>query len=192
MNFVFLKDFLSEYSLPTLIISGIIAVISLILDKFLAKKLPTGVNNYISFALAILSYFIYDMVFVIRLFSFRTEAFYAGILCGSLSAIIVSVIKKIKKGEPITLSATTLLIEKLLEEYVSRESATATAIVIEEILESKQNENQEQALTVLEIASALKQQDNINLPEEQVYFVAGLIVSAVTEFKKAKNQKNNC
>lgn len=185
MNFVFLKDFLSEYSLPTLIISGVVALISLIIDKFLSNKLSSGVRSYLSFALAIAFYFVYDMIFVITAFSFRTEAFYAGILCGSLSAIIISIINKIKKGEPIPLSATTLLIEKLLSEYVSKESATATALIIEQIIESKQ-ENEEKTLTIMEITSALKEKSDNSLSETEYYHIANLIVSAVTEFKKSK------
>ncbi len=185
MNFVFLKDFLSEYSLPTLIISGITAVLSIIFDKFLSKKLPAGVKNYLAFAVSIISYFIYDMIFVIHSFSFRTEAFYAGILCGSLSTIAVSIVGKIKKGEPITLSATTLLIEKLLEDYVSKESATATAIVIEQLINSSDNGNGD-SLTKLEIYNALKNQSDTNLSDEQYLYIAGLILSAVKELNKNK------
>ncbi len=186
MDFVFLKDFLSDYSLPTLIISSVVAVLSLIFDKFLAEKLPAGMKNYIPFGLAIILYFVYDMIFVCLSFSFRTEAFYAGILCGSLSTIIVSIAGKIKKGEPIPLSATTLLIEKLLEDYVSKESATATALIIEQLIVASDDGSGEYALTKIEIYEALKKQSEINLSDEQYFHIAGLILSAVNEFNKNK------
>ncbi|MBE7083108.1 MAG: hypothetical protein E7373_00715 [Clostridiales bacterium] len=185
MDFVFLKDFLSDYSLPTLIISSIVAIISLVLDKFLSEKLPVGMKNYIPFGLAIIAYFIYDMIFVCFAFSFRTEAIGAGILCGSLSTIVVSIAGKIKKGEPIPLNATTLLIEKLLEDYVSKESAIATALIIEELIESS-NKEKGDSLTKLEIYEALKKQSEINLSDQQYYYIAGLILSSVKELNKNK------
>lgn len=186
MNFVYLKEFLSDYSLPTLIIAGVVALISIIIDKFFTKKLSVGVKNYIPFLLSIFLYIAYDMAFVLTAFAFRVESFYAGVLCGSLSAIIVSIANKIKKGEPIPLSATTLLIERLLQGYLNKESATATALILEKLFDSAENESDGYSLTATDVSEAIKGQPDINLSEGDLYYLSMLIYNSVTEFKKSQ------
>ena len=187
MNFVFLKEFLSNYSFSTLIIASVLAIASLIFDKFLTKKLSNTLKTYIPFLLSIVINVVYDMVFVINSFTLRIESIYAGVLCGSLSAIIVSLISKIKKGEPIPLSATTLLIERILRSYLNKESATTTALILEKLFDSAEEQKDGFKITATDVSDAIKRETDEQLSDGDLYYLSMLIFNSVTEFKKSQN-----
>ncbi|MBO7345495.1 MAG: hypothetical protein J6U92_06125 [Clostridia bacterium] len=186
MDLIYLKEFLSNYSFSTLIIASVIAVVTLILDKFLSKKLSATLKTYIPFILSILVNVVYDMYFVINSFALRVESVYAGVLCGSLSAIIVSVINKIKKGEPIPLSATTLLIERILRGYLTKESATTTALILEKLFDRAETQNGDK-ITANDVSNAIKEQVSDQISENDLYHISTLIFHSVNEFKKSQS-----
>ncbi len=133
MDYLFLKDFLVSYSLPTLIVAGISCIVRLIFDKFFSN-LPKVIKSYIPFFSAIIFYFAYEIIFVLKQVYFTKEAFYGGILSGSLSAIFYSTISKICKGKPVGTNATLLLIEGILNGYIAQDLLTKTALEIEKVL----------------------------------------------------------
>ncbi len=133
MNDLILQDFLVSYSLPTLIVATIVCTVSLTLNKFF-DKMPKLLKAYLPFLLAIILYFGYDMIFVIKAFIFRNETLCAGILSASLSVIVSSSLNKIFQGKPFNVNKTILLIEGILEGYVSQSCLSQTAYIIEEIL----------------------------------------------------------
>ncbi len=133
MDYLLLQDFFVSYSLPTLTIAITTCIVRLTLEKFF-KKLYKLFFSYIPFLFAILLYFGYDMIFVTSKFVFTKEAFYGGVLSGSLSVIFYSSINKICKGKPISASATILLIEGILNQYVTQDVLAKTAIEIEKVL----------------------------------------------------------
>ena len=137
MDYLFLQDFFLSYSLPTLTVAGIACIVRLIFDKFFSN-LPKIIKSYIPFFSAMIFYFAYDMIFVIKQFFFTKSAFYGGILSGSLSTIFYSTIDKICKGKTISATnATILLIEGLLNGYVAQDLLTKTALEIEKALSIK-------------------------------------------------------
>ncbi|MBE5737684.1 MAG: hypothetical protein E7348_04715 [Clostridiales bacterium] len=173
-----LQDILTSYSLPTIIIAIIVCSASLTLNKFF-NRLPKTIKVYIPFLMAIVLYFLYDMIFVINDFTFRSETLYAGIFSGSISAIINSTITKLLQGKPINTNTTILLIEDILRGYIDQKVLSKTASEIENLLLFNTDDDltQKNIVALLtEITSELSQMDICNL--------AKLIIVAVSSIKK--------
>ncbi len=177
MNFI-TQDILASYSLPTIIIAIIVLVVSLTLSKFF-NKLPKLAKVYFPFFLATLLYFAYDMIFVIEAFTFRTETLYAGVVSGSLSAIICSWIKRIKQGNVTSASSTLVLIEGILQDYLDKSILTKTAYEIENLISlgSDDTSNEKGIIdTLTSVAS--------NISTIDICHLAKLIIVAVNSIKK--------
>ena len=178
MDFYFLKDFFVNYSLPTVIIAFAVAIFSVITNKFLSQKIPSSTRNYLSFLSSIMFYFAYDMIFVKKAFVFSLDAFYAGILSGSLSTIIFTAICRIAQGKTVGFSATCLLIEGIIKGHVEDGALTATALALEKLFNQSSDEPIiEQVKQILAV--------NSSLTEEETEGVAKLIVDAVNALKNS-------
>ena len=173
-----LQDILTSYSLPTVIIALIVCVANLTLNKFF-NNLPKTIKVYIPFLVAIVLYYLYDMIFVLHDFIFRSETLYAGIFSGSLSAILNSATTKLLQNKSIDTNTTILLIEEILRGYIDQKILTKTACEIQNLLQFNKSDefNQESVIALLtNITSELSQMDICNL--------AKLIVVAVNSIKK--------
>ena len=177
MDYLLLQDFLVTYSLPTLIVAVIVSTVSLTLNKFLVNA-PKLLKAYLPFLLAVLLYFLYDMIFVEGAFLLNKHAFYGGILSGSLSVIISSALRKISSGKSIGVSATALLIEGILDGYIANHLLTKTALDIELALSIKDGEQKEQQ--VIDTISY----NCSSLSSDQIIRLAKLIISAVKHVNK--------
>lgn len=178
MNFI-LKDILTTYSLPTIIISAIICVVSLTLNKFFSK-LPKLLKAYLPFLTAIILYFAYDMVFVVKDFVFREETLYAGIFSGSLGTIICSIIKKFSQGKLTTVDNTLLLIESILEGYIDQNIISSTALEIQALLflnAGDEGFSEKQVIDAITKAST-------DISYIDICYLAKLIIAAVKSVKK--------
>lgn len=179
MDYILLKDFLATYSLPTLLIALVCAVVSFFINKLFYKKLPRIVIAYLPFILAIILYFAYHFIFVLGRFEFTESIFYAGILSGSLSVIIYKSAQKIASGKPLPLSSTALLIEGILQEYISENKIFETVISIEKLILSCTEDQSAKT----QIAEKLRTCTN-NLSVEEIDRLAQLLVSATKSLKK--------
>lgn len=178
MNYAYLRVFIENYSLPTLAISGVVAILMLLYDKFLASKLPTTVRNFLPFLLSTILYYAYDMVFVVGGFAFSKGTFSAGILSGSLSVIITSSIYKLKSGKIISFDSKTVLIEHILTGIVKQELLKATITEIIAIIDS-QGIDKEQVITET-ISKNLQEQMELT----EIKALSTLIVKAVSSVKQ--------
>ena len=183
MDQVYLKEFFTVYSLPTVIVAAITALTVILCDLFI-KGLPGIIKSLAPFVLSFILYFAYDMIFVLHAFCFRYEALYAAFLSSSLSAIIIAAVNKIKRGEPLPTSAVVLLIESLLAEYVNKNNLATTAKNIEAIIEEK---DQDQALIVERVACEIKGSAT-ELNQSQATFAARIIIEAVDALKNNKTE----
>lgn len=176
MNFVYLKDFLEAYSLPSLVIAIIVAVLMAVLDKLFKDGLPTLIKLYAPFVLSVLIYFAYDMIFVSSEFSLRSDVFYAGVLSGSLSAVFSGIISSIKRGEPIPFNAVLLLIESILCELVPEKSLRKTALDLEKItMDSELDE----AVLATRLAETIKSCSDKGLSDDEYIAAAKLIIEGI-------------
>ena len=175
---LYLQDFLVSYSLPTLIIASIVCAISLTLNKFF-DKMPKLLKLYLPFLLAITLHCAYDMIFVLKAFTFTNESLYAGILSASLSVILSSSLKKIFQGKPFNTNKPILLIEGILERYISQSCLSQTAYIIEEILLNCQDETEQER----QVENAIKDNGDESIVEEASHLTK-LIIQAVSSIKR--------
>ena len=181
MDYVYLADFFVSYSLPTVIIACIVAVCSMLFNKFLAKKVAFLTHSYVPFLMAITLYLAFDMIFISKAFTINAQSFYAGLLSGSLSLVITSIINRIKKGKPLTVSQTVLIIEGILSGYVHEQNLSSTARALEEEITLKGDTTSPDV-----VANIIKSNSDMRLTDEDYFAIAKLILTAVIE-----NRKNN-
>lgn len=178
MNNLYLQDFLVSYSLPTLVVSVIVCTISLTLNKFF-EKMPKLLKAYLPFILAIILYFAFDIIFVLKTFELRQETLYAGLLSASLSAIFTSLLKKILQGKVVNVNKTILLIEGILEGYISQNCLTETAYIIEQILLSCSDDVEQET----QVENALREKSG-DCAGADLKYLAKLIIKAVSSIKR--------
>ena len=178
MDFIILKDFLVSYSLPTVLIATSVATVCVILGAIFKDKMSRALKGYLPFILSIVSYVIYDMISIEKVI-FREDAFYAGILCGSLSALISSTANKIGRGE-LDSGSTVFLIKGLLKNYVSEDKLYQTALSLDNLL--AQNKDDENGL-LENIIYVLKDSASSTFTDEEFIKVAYLIIQTVKTIK---------
>ncbi len=181
MELVYLTEFFASYSLPTLIISLAVAIITLITDTLFSGKLSLSLKPYLPFALATASYLGYEMIFVYKAFAISTSGLYAGMLCGSTALIINGIIARIKKGKPLSVSQTVLLIEGIISGYVNSESLSEVAKSVERLI-SVDKEN----TSLNDIAGKLKENSSADLNDDEFLRLAKLIITAIFSKEKTK------
>lgn len=180
MDLFLLKDFFTSYSLITVLIATVSAVVSLVINYLFKDKLPRVISAFLPFILAIICYFIYEFVIISEQFLLNEKCFYTAVMCGSLSTVITSIINKIRSGKPLSLSPTLLLIESLLSEFVDQKILSATAIEIEQMI----NEHIEDETFSLrdKILSKIKKVSP-SLTVTEARFAATVLIEAVKTLK---------
>ena len=173
MDYVYLKEFLADYSLPTLVIALVVTAVSILLDKLSGNKLSMLFKTYLPFVLSIILNFIYDSALVSKQLSFRTDTFYAGLLSGSLSALITGLICKIKRGEPLSASATAVIIESIICGYVDEKILAKVALAIEKLY------LEDQQFSEKKTAEIIKKHSNGQLSDQECESLSKLIAEAV-------------
>ncbi len=181
MEYVYLTDFFATYSLPTLIIAVVVSIITFLINRFLSAKLSVSTRSYLPFIISIAMYIAYDMIFVCKAFEINTNSLYAGMLCGSMSLIIGGALARIKKGKPLSVSQTVLLIESILSGFVHNESLTQTATSVEGLIAET-----EDATDLDGIANKIKENSVEGIDDGEFIRLAKLIITAIFSSKKAK------
>ncbi len=181
MEYVYLTDFFANYSLPTLIIAVVVSIITFLLNRFLSSKLSIGTRSYLPFIISIAFYLAYDMIFVCKAFEINVNSLYAGMLCGSMSLIIGGALSRIKKGKPLSVSQTVLLIENILTGFVHSENLTQTATSVENLIAET-----EDATDADVIAQTIKENSVEGIDESEFIRLAKLIITAIFSAKKTK------
>ncbi len=178
MDYILLKDFIAYYSLPTVIIAIIVGGINFIIYKFADNKIPKTIKNFIPFILSVIIYFAFDAIFIEKALRLKTDTFYAGILCGSLSLIITSAVKKISSGKNLPFNAVALLIESLLESYFSGNALVDAVKVVEGVLNNQTDDLE------THVGVALKNLEGTKISEDEIIKLSYTIVKAVNALKK--------
>lgn len=181
MDYVFLKDFFTLCSLPTLIVALIVAIVFYVLRLTLSKRLPFVNNNYCVIALAMALYLIYDAFFVCANPCFRVETLSLGLLSGSLSLVALTLIKKISLGQLPDASVTVILIRSLINGFICEDLELTTAQNIDNLIF---NSDTTETDTITEKLSALLKENSVTVLSDIEYrTVSKIILKAVKALK---------
>ena len=180
-------DFFSSYGKLTVITALSVAAATVFTDKIIfgkivKKAMPDPLKNYLPLAVSILAVFIADMI-AKRAFAFTAEAFYSGLITGTLSTAIVAAVNKIFRGEKITLSVASLFIEGMLEGVVDEKDMRAVVSVITAILEDAVSDSEKES----EIDAVLTEKSVKNLSEAE----RAALIRVITEGVKAIYRTEN-
>jgi hypothetical protein len=174
--YVFIKEFLSSYSLPTILIAVFSSIAFVLLFNVFKIKAPSSIKAQLPFLFAIALYFVYDMIFLSKAFVFKDHAFILGVFSGSLSVIISTIVKKFIRGEQINLSTkTAILIEGLLEGVIPPTQLTATAIALEQLMSES---DLDEKATEIAIAEVITRSAFTNVSQTEIHSVSKLIVNS--------------
>ncbi len=174
MDLLLLKNFLTTYSLPTVAIAIILGVLNFICDKFFYDIISATVRNYLTFLLAIISYFLYETIFITKGFSLTIETVYAGLISGSLSTVISCALNKISSGNSVS-NVVKLLIEGILDGLTFKHSLHATVRSLEKLFASEF----EDATLKEQIINIIAESVINPLSEEEFEQIALLIIHSI-------------
>jgi hypothetical protein len=180
MDYIFIENFFTHYSLPVLVIALCVGVVKFFLDRFFANKIPNIILTYCSFILCTLSYLAFDMIFVIKDFAVTRQSLYLGLLCGSVSVVFCTTIRKIVSGKSINLSQTVLLIEGLINGFVNESYLTATALELDKIL----SQNYSEETLTSNVTNTLKDNAHPHFSDDDLMRLSLLIIRSVNALKK--------
>ena len=187
MSYLDLKGFIEVYSLPTIIISAIVALISFVIDKIIFKKLSASVKSYVPFIAGILLYSLYAIIFAGGIKAFGYETVSAGAICGSVSCVIYAAAKRIFSGKSTAISEITLVIEGILHYYVSDAALNITALAVENILcEQLENNSMDQCELIAKVAETIKENSDKALTDGEYEAAANLAIAAVEKLRSEK------
>ncbi len=174
MDFIYILRFLENYSVPTLVISVIVSVLTYLIKRYLIKKTSAIKICYLPFLLGILLYFAFYLIFMFDKFQTSLEEIvYSGIVCGALSvAISMTAINLVqgKKDRNLVVSA----IKGTLLEFV--ETVDEKVVKSVEIVITRGG-------SADEIVEELKKLFDDSVSEEQLNFIADLILTTVNSLK---------
>lgn len=176
--------FLKTYSVPTLIISLAISLITLIVQKFLYEKLPLTLIDYLPFLLGIIFNGIYLLIVRNVCYELLAEIISAGIICGSLSTVFTAFVKRILSGKKEPFSAVSLSIEETLGKYVIDEKRGICLIQVKSLIINGFSSNKEEKEISQEVALLLKNNTKEKTESELLSIASLTVKSALTLLKK--------
>ncbi|MBQ3116451.1 MAG: hypothetical protein IJC07_05430 [Clostridia bacterium] len=176
MDYILLKNFLSSYSLPTLLIALGVALCCFLIELIIKAKIPVMLRAQLPFILAVLTYFAYDMIFISKAFTFKETAFIGGVVCGSLAVIFKALINKLKRGDSTTNSAVGLLLEGILEGIIPKSQLGVVVASLEQIFSSDQK-SQDQLLEEVELL--IREKSIKKITDSDARAIADMIYKAV-------------
>ena len=184
MDFKNIGDFFSYYSLPSVIIAVVIAIVCFILDKFALKKVSFNIRAYLPFLFGIVLYIIYDLIFVGTRPIFSELTISAGLVTGSLASVFFSVIKRIISGKGLSRMASplALLIESIILPIVKENKIDCVVVAIEKLLTENEFTSHEQ--TIDEIVSVLDRHSFENITKDEKLTSARLIITGKNNLDK--------
>ena len=176
MDYLFILNVLTSYSLPTLIIAVIVSALSIVLDLIFKNKIPTNIKLNAPFFIAFLLCFVYDTAFVLNSFILREETITFGIVSGSLSVVIIRTFFSVVNGKSLTTDTALLLIEGIIEELIEPSSVKTVSVMIKNVIDTPSTiEDQKTEIVEIIVVNCYK-----DLPAEQIESVATLILKSVS------------
>ncbi len=180
MNYQDIVNFLSSYSLPTIIIALIISIATILLKLILKDKFPLKLETYLPTLLAITLQFIYDCIFVFKGVCFSLDTLYAGAVASALATVITVAFFKLKNGERLNKSPLFMLIEGIVCGYVKKRSLEKVVNLISSFL----LENSDEDTLIKNISLTLDEFKSQELPLFELEKIAKHVIISVKSLKE--------
>lgn len=172
------QGFIECYGLPAVIISVIVAIVSIVLDLVFKDKFFT-IKNYLPFLIAVALMFLYDIIFG-SVFTTPTEITSAGVLCGSVSTGIFAFFKRIRCGKTnLNIDPKILLIEGILSGIIEDKNIESISKSALEIFDLEKSETLKIKLDELLILNAKS-----DISKEKIQATSDLIINVLSENSK--------
>lgn len=165
----FISDFIKTHGTITFIISGLVAIITLVIDKLLSKKVR-GLCVYLPFLLGIIFSVISSLILTGR-FDFSNQTVYAGFLSGSFSSVLSSLIKTIKNKKKIP-SPLELLINEILADAFGIDNLGKAPELIYNYLKTQDERKKN------EIESIILNEVKASITDTELHNVSALLLSS--------------
>ena len=162
MNFYGL-ELLSRYGMKTVIIALIATTISFITEK-LCKDKFAEFKSYFPLVYSIIFEYVSNAI-TVRSLVFTADAFYSGLITGSLATAFSVFIKKIASGKSVDFFDDVFFIEGLLPTSVPSDKRTETAKLILSVFNSKNGKTSYPKLAELITRQALEKL-NVSLDDK--------------------------
>ncbi len=175
MDYLILETYAVNYGVNAIVLSLLICFLRLCLKKVFKGRMSSVTRSYIEMAFAVLSEFLFTLIFFKDLNMFTFKSVSSALLSYSLSLIIYSLASRVFKGKPLKISRETLIIEGILSGYVAEEKLSSVSMAIAEAIDSDIDEE--------ELLSLLAEKLSSPVDEEEIIALRDLIVSSVKNVK---------
>lgn len=181
MNLIMLKDFLIDYSTPTIIISLAIAIAKIVLEKKFTCKPAKRLLGIAPFILGIVFCYVYNVVFIKDNAPLK-DIVSAGILTGTLSCTLAVFVKKLYKGEPLPQNTALAIIEGLICGYVQDERINAVIKEVYNLYKKLAKNNKKNAIE--QISNTLYDSSNGMITSAEFIALSNMIITSLDEIIK--------
>lgn len=181
--FIEFTNFLNFYSQDVLIVAFIVAILSIIIDKFLTKNIKLYIKILTPFIMGIMIFFLYNVI-VNGVIDFSLDLFSAGILSGSLSSCIYAFFYKLLEGKTDNIDLVTISVEKILNGYVNKEFITDIAKKIV----NKINEEKDEKKIIEFIIELLKNNKEEGISDKDITTLANVCLLQVKNLNLCKKK----
>jgi len=180
MSFFDVFTFLQSYSLPTVILALIISAVVIAVDLIFKDKVPAVVKTYAPFVLGIVFYFLYELIFFG--FRFNANTLGAGLICASISCVLVSVFNRIKNAKSFCgIDVTVLAVQGIIDDIITKDTEKLAQKITAIITGYGETFDEK---TILEIAEIIKNNSDEPINQTQAISLANLVANA---YKAIKN-----
>lgn len=175
MEFIYLKQFFTEYSVSTILVAGIVGLVFILLDKTL-KNVPKIIKSYLPVMLSLGVTLLIEYIKNPNNFDL-TESIILGLLCGSLTLAFISFYKRRKSGDTNRYSILELTLLEILIGFTEMEKAK---IIVGEL---KLINEEEHSLLNQKVEDVLNCHLKENVEAESMLLLKNLIASAILSLK---------
>ncbi len=183
MNLDALLNYFYEYSLYSLLISFIVGILFLVLDKPL-NKCPKLIKSYFPMLLCVTGVILVDYFLIKTPFSLK-ESFAVGVFSGSISYAVTSFFRKKEKGEKSTFSVLELSLTEILNDFTTNEKASVIAKEINEVIFSESHFNRVKIEEIIDAHLAGE------IEPSEITLLKTLITVSVNSLKISSTKVNN-
>ncbi|MBQ7339589.1 MAG: hypothetical protein IJW43_01905 [Clostridia bacterium] len=176
MDYSFFESIYKDFGIHAIISMILICILRLILRKYCGEKLSRITISYFEIIFAVLFELVFTLIYFKSLESFSIKSITSAFISYSGSLAVYSLIKKIASGKSIKQDSKILLIETLIEDYISDDKKSDVAGEILIIVNKKDFVKDELCAYI---------NDNLSRPcdLEQITALTELIIDSTKNFK---------